>query len=475
MTLDHDACYRIFLARDRRFDGRIFVGVRTTGIYCRPICPAPPPKQCNVSFYDSAAAACEAGFRPCLRCRPEVSPEFAAWKGSSNTVSRALRLIEGGALDHMTVDAFAERLGIGARQLRRLFVDHVGAPPTAFAQTRRVHMAKQLVQETDLPIVQVALAAGYRSLRRFNEAFSAMFGRPPASLRKVHAGEGAPADGHLTLHLSFAPPYDWAAMIRTLAARAAPGVEEVTADRYRRTIAFDGAQGTMSVEPAGQDRLRVDLAFPKLDALPDIIARLRALFDLAADPQTLIEHLGRAPDLAPLVAARPGLRVAGSWDGFELVVRSVFGERLTRPASPVLMAAFVQAFGEPLASPADGLTHLFPLAERLCDADLAALGMTWAQASAIGSYAGAMLQGPSPIKLYAPVEETVERLAALPGFDRELAAAIATRFAQPTDDVSGIDAGLLGSYEPWRPWRAYAAVHLMAASRLVPRGYADAA
>ncbi|MGL4287726.1 MAG: AlkA N-terminal domain-containing protein, partial [Phreatobacter sp.] len=288
-------------------------------------------------------------------------------------------------------------------------------------------------------------------------------------------GEGVPADGHLTLHLTFAPPYDWAAMIQTLGARAAVGVEVATAERYRRTMAFNGAQGTASVTPAGQDRLRIDLAFPKLDALPDIIARLRALFDLAADPQILVEHLGRDPDLAPLVAARPGLRVAGSWDGFELVVRSVFGERLTRPASPVLMAAFVQAFGEPLGRPADGLTHLFPVAERLHNADLTVVGMTGAQASAIGSYVGSLLRDPAPIKLYAPIEETAERLACLPGFDREMAAAIATRFAQPTDDVSGIDTAVLGPYEPWRPWRAYAAAHLIAANRLVSRGYADAA
>src|SRR5580704_124524 len=180
MELDHDACYRVFLARDVRFDGKLFVGVRTTGIYCRPICPAPPPKQINVEFYASAAAAQEAGFRPCLRCRPEVCPDFAAWQGTSSTVARALRLIEGGALDSAGVDDLAYRLGIGARQLRRLFITHLGAPPLAFAQTRRVHLAKQLIQETDLPMIEVALAAGYRSVRRFNESFEAMFGRSPA-------------------------------------------------------------------------------------------------------------------------------------------------------------------------------------------------------------------------------------------------------------------------------------------------------
>src|SRR5579863_1105437 len=308
MTLDHDACYRIFLARDRRFDGRVFVGVRTTGIYCRPICPAPPPRQCNVSFYPSAALAQEAGFRPCLRCRPEVSPDFAAWRGSSSTVLRALRLIQGGALDQMTAEDFASRLGVGARQLRRLFIEHVGAPPRAFAQLRRVHLAKQLIQETDLPMIEVAYASGYGSVRRFNEAFQLMFGRPPAAIRRRPIGLTAPA-GVLSLQLSFAPPYDWRAMMDRLARRAIAGVECVEPNAYRRTIDVDGAKGAIDVARVDDGRLRVDLRVGRLDALPQIITRIRALFDLAADPLVLAEQLGGDAALSSLVTAKPGLRV----------------------------------------------------------------------------------------------------------------------------------------------------------------------
>jgi AraC family transcriptional regulator of adaptative response / DNA-3-methyladenine glycosylase II len=382
MTLDHDACYRILLARDRRFDGRVFVGVRTTGIYCRPICPAPPPRQCNVSFYPSAALAQEAGFRPCLRCRPEVSPDFAAWRGSSSTVVRALRLIQGGALDQMTAEDFASRLGVGARQLRRLFIEHVGAPPRAFAQLRRVHLAKQLIQETDLPMIEVAYASGYGSVRRFNEAFQLMFGRPPAALRRRPIGLTAPA-GVLSLQLSFAPPYDWRAMMDRLARRAIAGVERVEPNAYRRTIDVDGAKGAIDVARVDDGRLRVDLRVGRLDALPQIITRIRALFDLAADPLVLAEQLGGDAALSSLMSAKPGLRVPGCWDTFELIVRTIFGERLTRPPSPAMMREFVRAFGEPAPDSGDGLTHFFPSLRRIRGA-YAALHLLEAGKLAVG-------------------------------------------------------------------------------------------
>jgi AraC family transcriptional regulator of adaptative response / DNA-3-methyladenine glycosylase II len=455
MKLDHDACYRIFLARDRRFDGRVFIGVRTTGIYCRPICPAPSPRKINVNFYASAAAAQEAGFRPCLRCRPEVSPDFAAWHGSSSTVVRALRLIQGGALDQMTAEDFASRLGVGARQLRRLFVEHVGAPPSAFAQSRRVHLAKQLIQETDLPMIEVAYASGYGSVRRFNEAFQLMFGRSPAALRRRPLGVTAPA-GVLVLHLSFAPPYDWTAMLDRLARRAIAGVESVDQNRYRRTIDVGGAKGVVEVALVDDGRLRVDLRVEKLDALPEITARIRALFDLAADPLVLAKQLGGGD---PTLWVRPDLRVPGHWDTFELVVRIIFGERLLRPPSHEAMSAFVQAFGEPIPSPRDGLTHLFPTLERVRGADLSDVSMTGGQTIAIQAYVEA-----TPIGPFAPIEEAVDRLSALAGFDREMAVSIATRLAEPTDDVSGLAANDVAKIDACRPWRAYAALQVLGAA-----------
>jgi AraC family transcriptional regulator of adaptative response / DNA-3-methyladenine glycosylase II len=475
MTLDHDACYRIFLARDRRFDGRVFVGVRTTGIYCRPICPAPPPRQCNVSFYASAALAQEAGFRPCLRCRPEVSPDFAAWRGSSSTVVRALRLIQGGALDQMTAEDFASRLGVGARQLRRLFVEHVGAPPRAFAQLRRVHLAKQLIQETDLPMIEVAYASGYGSVRRFNEAFQLMFGRPPAALRRRPIGAAAPA-GVLSLQLSFAPPYDWMAMMDRLARRAIAGVECVEPNAYRRTIDVDGAKGAIHVARVDDGRLRVDLRVSKLDALPQIITRIRELFDLAADPLVLAEQLAGDPALSSLVTAKPGLRIPGCWDTFELIVRTIFGERLTRPPSSAMMREFVRAFGEPAPNSGDGLTHFFPSLGRIRGADLSSVAMTARQSDAIASYVEAALAQATPVTAFAPIEETIDWLLALAGFDREMAVTIATRLGEPTDDVSGLAASHIARIDKCRPWRAYAALHLLEAGKLaVGEGLLDAA
>src|SRR5690349_15515718 len=220
LDLDFEACRRAFLTRDPRFDGRIFGAVKTTGIYCRPICPARTPKPENMTFYPTAAAAQEAGYRPCLRCRPEASPDLGAWRGTSNTVSRALALIEGGALDGGDVDALALRLGVGERQLRRLFKQHLGAAPVSVAQTRRVLLAKQLIQETRLPMSEVALAAGFGSVRRFNETFQQLFGRPPVTLRRMH-GEVAASKG-VSVRLAYRAPYDWAAMIGFLEARAIP-------------------------------------------------------------------------------------------------------------------------------------------------------------------------------------------------------------------------------------------------------------
>src|SRR6266545_153574 len=242
---DRRTYYRAFQSHDARFDGRVFVGVTSTGIYCRPICPARCPKLENCRFFASAAAAQEASFRPCLRCRPEIAPDLAFWRGTANTVSRALALIADGALDgeDSDVETLAERLGVGGRQLRRLFQRHLGASPIAVAQTRRVLLAKQLIHETRLPMAEVALAAGFGSIRRFNETFQALFGRAPSALRRSAAADvsSGPA-GEVTMLLRYRPPYDWPAMLAFLRARAIPGVEAVSGDSYARTIEIDGVR-----------------------------------------------------------------------------------------------------------------------------------------------------------------------------------------------------------------------------------------
>ncbi|MBX3478371.1 MAG: DNA-3-methyladenine glycosylase 2 family protein [Brevundimonas sp.] len=317
--LDQDACYRAVVTRDARFDGRFFGCVKTTGIYCRPVCPARTPRRENMRFVATAAAAEEAGFRACLRCRPETAPDFSswrgwqeprggAWRGTSNTVSRALALIEAGALDAGSADDLAARLGVGERHLRRLFRQHLGAAPVSVAQTRRVLLAKALIQETDLPMAQVALAAGFGSVRRFNETFQALYRRPPGELRR-RAERAAGPD--VRLSLPYRPPYDWDGLLQTLAARG----DAVADGRWSRALdpVVDGAEGSVTVARGAPGRLSVTVQASDLRALPGVLARVRRVFDLSADPDAIARDLSADPVLAPLVATRPGLRLAGDW------------------------------------------------------------------------------------------------------------------------------------------------------------------
>ena len=481
MDMDDDACYRAIETRDRRFDGRLFVGVTSTGIYCRPFCPAPTPKRANVRFFPSAAAAQEAGFRPCLRCRPETSPELAVWQGSSNTVSRALRLIEAGALDEACVDGLATRLGMGERQLRRLFRQHLGASPVAVAQTRRILLAKQLIQDTALPMADVALAAGFGSIRRFNETFQQMYKRPPTALRR--GGDAAPAvaRGAVTVKLGYRPPYDWDGIIGFLRARAIPGVETVLPQCYARTIAIGTGRGVITVEPADACCLKVTVAFPELRHLPAIIARVRRVFDLAADPVAIGAHLADDPVLALLVASRPGLRVPGAWDGFELAVRAILGQQITVSAATVLAGKLAACCGEqlPPTEPLRGLTHVFPSAAQLVAGDLAAIGMPGARRAALRSLAAAVVADPHLLGPRSSLETAIAQLRALPGIGEWTAQYIAMRELREPDAFPAADIGLLRAMagqgrvrpspaallqhaERWRPWRAYAALHLWA-------------
>src|SRR6202453_926267 len=299
---DRNISYRALQSRDPRFDGFLFVAVTSTGIYCRPVCPARTPKFGNCRFFGSAAAAQEAGFRPCLRCRPETAPDLASWRGTSNTVSRALALINDGVLDGdgASVEALAERLGLGERQLRRLFMQHLGASPISVAQTRRVLFAKQLIHETRMPMTKIALAAEFGSVRRFNEIFRSLFRRPPGALRRKGSVSRAGAEAGVTLHLRYRPPHDWNSMAGYLQARALPGVEVVDNGRYQRTVEIDGFVGSIEVAHLPQRQsLSVTIRFPNVQCLPAIVTRVRSLFDLGADLETIDEHLSRDPVLAP--------------------------------------------------------------------------------------------------------------------------------------------------------------------------------
>jgi len=481
MDLDHDACYRALSQRDSRFDGRFFTAVKTTGIYCRPVCPARTPHSKNVIFYPTAAAAQEAGFRPCLRCRPETAPDMGAWRGTSNTVSRALSLIELGALDRGDVETLAERLGLGERQLRRLFRQHLGASPIGVAQTRRVLLAKQLIHETRLPMAEIAFASGFGSVRRFNEAFSALFERAPGELRRLGGEDVAvKADGEFNLLLRYQPPYEWQAMLGFLRQRAIAGVESVTDGRYCRSLVLDGIQGSISIEPGPGNALRAGIRVSKLSIVPSIIARVRRVFDLGADPLAIALHLSKDPVLAPLVAKRPGLRVPGAWDGFELAIRAVLGQQITVTAAVRLAARLVATYGEPMTTPVLGLSHFFPRPEVLAHADLTTLGMPKSRAATLSAVAAALLEAPELFASSCGLEEAVRRLCRIRGVGEWTAQYIALRQLREPDAFPASDLGVmraltdergrrpkadevLARAERWRPWRAYAAQHLWAA------------
>ena len=487
--LDPQACYRALKSRDPRFDGRLFVGITSTGIYCRPVCPARSAKFENCRFFPSAAAAQEAGFRPCLRCRPETAPDLGAWRGTSNTVSRGLALIAEGALDgdEAGVDALAERLGVGGRQLRRLFKEHLGASPIAVAQTRRVLFAKQLIHDTRLPMAEIALAAGFGSIRRFNETFQQLYRRPPSALRRkavVALPEGSVAATGVAVRLRYRPPYDWPAMLSFLRARTVEGVERVDGEIYCRTVLLDGRVGTVEITHLPEhESLGATIRFPCVRALPGIVARIRRVFDLGADVATIGAHLAQDPLLAPLVAERPGLRAPGGWDGFELAMRAVLGQQVTVEAARRLAGQLVRLCGT--AVPAEQRSHAalmfaFPTAAQVAAADLASLGMPNARKAALVALAEAALADPLLFQPLGTVEDTVARLRTIRGVGEWTAQYIALRAVREPDAFPASDVGLLrgaaghgaprpspaelhGRAEPWRPWRAYAAQHLWAA------------
>jgi AraC family transcriptional regulator of adaptative response / DNA-3-methyladenine glycosylase II len=479
--LDRDACYRALQARDARFDGRFFTCVTSTGIYCRPICPARTPKLANCIFMPSAAAAHAAGFRSCLRCRPEIAPGLAGWRGTASTVSRALALIAEGGLDgEGTVEQLAERLGVGARHLRRLFDEHLGTAPVAVAQAHRILFAKQLIGETMLPMAEIALAAGFGSIRRFNSVMRRTYGRPPSGLRRAKARAAAPETAAITLRLPFTPPYNWPAMMAFLKPRAIPGVELVEPERYSRTFAIEGALGTIEVVPvAGASCLRATIRAPAVTALATVVGRLRRLFDLDADTTVIESHLARAPRLAPAIAARPGLRVPGAWDHFELAIRAMLGQQVSVAAATTLAGRLAATYGEAIPASAGGragLDRLFPRPQALATADLAAIGMPGARARAIAALAAAMVADNDLLRPFDTLEATIARLRRLPGIGSWTAQYIAMRALREPDAFPASDLGLLramataegrpspaallATAEAWRPWRAYAALHL---------------
>jgi AraC family transcriptional regulator, regulatory protein of adaptative response / DNA-3-methyladenine glycosylase II len=472
MKLDWQVCSRARIARDARFDGKFFIGVIGSGVYCRPICPAPHAMEKNCRYFETAAAAAEAGFRPCLRCRPECSPGTPAWLGTSNTVSRALRLIGESGLEDGGVESLAERLGIGARHLRRLFLKHLGATPIAVARTRRLHFAKKLIDETNLPMSHIAIASGFGCVRRFNAAIRATFQRTPTHIRKIaRQKQRLPEDQYL-LRLGFRPPFDWEGMLRFLAPRAIPGVEIVEAGCYRRTIFFNGEAGFLEVsrEESGL-ALEARIQFGDSRALFLIVERIRRMFDLNADWQVIAARLRMDEALSGRVEASPGLRVPGCWDGFELAVRAILGQQVTVKGATTLSGRIVTNFGMAFTG-APGLTHLFPRPEVLAEAKLSGIGLTTARAETIRALARAVCEGKISFDGIVDTDEFLARLCETPGIGKWTAQYVAMRALGEPDALPTGDLGLAHALslknareieersQAWRPWRAYAAMYL---------------
>jgi len=472
MTLDWQVCSRARLSRDPRFDGKFFIGVVGSRVYCRSICPAPTAKEKNVRYFATAAAAAEAGFRPCLRCRPESSPGTPAWLGTSNTVSRALRLIGESGLEDGGVEVLAARLGVGSRHLRRLFLKHLGATPIAVAHTRRLHFAKKLIDETTLPMTQIALASGFGCVRRFNAGIRTVYHRTPTQIRRLARQKQSQPENQYLFRLRFRPPYGWQGMLAFLAARAIPGVEVVQGGCYRRSISLNCNHGYFEIsfdEVNHALAARVQFGDPR--SLFFITERIRAIFDLNADWAAIVQSLRTDPVLAARVKADPGLRVPGCWNGFELAVRAILGQQVSVKGASTLAGRLVKTFGEPFSAPG-GITHIFPTPQALADANFAGIGLPIARAGTIRALAQAVCSGRISFEGVVNSADFLDRLCEIPGIGQWTAQYVAMRALGEPDAFPSSDLGLLRALdlktareleqraEAWRPWRAYAAVHL---------------
>ena len=467
MLPDFETCYRAVTSRDPRFDGAFFTAVSTTGIYCRSICPAQMPRRENVHFYGSAAAAVAAGFRACRRCRPDAVPGSRQWDTRADLAGRALRLIANGTADDGGVATLAGRLHVSERHLHRTLVAEVGAGPLALARTRRAQTARLLLDETDLTMSEVAFAAGFASVRQFNDTMRAEFGATPSHLRAARRTKVllAAEPGTLALRLRQRPPYDRAGVLDFLRVRAVEGLEHVDATTVTRTVRVPSGPVVVEATP-GDTHLNVRFVLRSLDELPLLVASLRRSFDLDADPAAVDELLGADPLLAAEVAARPGLRVPGSPDGFELAVRALLGQRVSVASARASAGRLVGEYGEPVAAPASsGITHAFPTAATLVEAALR--GLPVRLAATIRALALEVATGRLGLDPGVDRDDARARLLAVPGIGPWTTEYIAMRAwgdpdAFPATDLILARAVAERGADPdrWHPWRAYAAMHL---------------
>jgi AraC family transcriptional regulator, regulatory protein of adaptative response / DNA-3-methyladenine glycosylase II len=480
LTLDTRICDRARLAKDPRFDGLFFVGVLSTGIYCRPICPARSPKQENMVYFPSAAAAAEAGLRPCLRCRPEAAPGSPAWNGTSATVSRAMMLIRQGALNEGRLEDLASKLGVGSRHLRRLFQTHIGASPKSLATTQKILFAKKLLGETALPVTQIAFASGFGSIRRFNAAFSKIYGRTPSAIRRRSNGSKTAGSAlfQCSLTLSYRPPFHWPGMLGFFESRAIPGVEFVAHGVYHSTIRINETTGVISVAHQPRDNaLRLTVALSDSRDLMAIVERVRRMFDLDANMTAIHDVLAADGVLERLMRKQPGLRLPGAWDPFEAAVRAVVGQQISVKGARTVIGRIAAKAG-PMFESVDHpeLTHFFPTARELNACNLGMVGMPETRIRTVRALAEEVDRGRFSFVVNGSLSDFIEQLTRIPGIGDWTAQYIAMRAMGEPDAFPAEDLGIIKALqqgdkrltpkqirqraEEWRPWRAYAAMYL---------------
>ena len=495
MIEDFDRCYQAAQSRDPRFDGWFITAVTSTGIYCRPSCPAMTPKRENVRFYPSAAAAQQAGFRACKRCRPDAAPGSPEWDGRADVVARAMRLIGDGVVDREGVPGLATRLGYSVRQLQRMLLAELGAGPIAIARAQRAQTARVLIETTTLTMAEVAFAAGFSSVRQFNDTIRTVFATAPTELRRraskrsnasedARQGRRTPelslatagAPGAIVLRLPFRKPLCPDNLFGHLAATAVPGVEEVRAGAYRRTLRLPHGPGIVELTPT-PEHVVCRATLTDLRDLTTAIARCRWLLDLDADPVAIDELLRADPELGPVVASAPGRRVPRCVDGAELAVRAVLGQQVSTAAARTHAARIVAKHGEPLGDPSGGLTHLFPAPEALAEVQLA---MPATRRRTLAALVQALRSRRLSLDPGCDREEAMSRLSELPGFGPWTTQVIAMRALGDPDAFPVADLGvrraaealglpaapaaLTARAERWRPWRAYAVQYLWSAT-----------
>lgn len=472
MTYDFDTCYRAVSSKDARFDGMFVTAVTSTGIYCRPSCPAITPKRTNVRFFPTAAAAQAAGFRACKRCRPDASPGSPEWNVRADIVARGMRLIADGVVDRDGVAGLARRLHVSERHVHRLLIAEVGAGPQALARAHRAQTARVLIETTDMTFAEIAFAAGFASIRQFNGTIREVFASTPTELRARKRREAPSAPGSIALRLPYRAPLHADALFAFLAARAVPGIEASEGDVYRRTLRLPHSPGIVELKPEG-DHIRCRLRLGDVRDLTAAVQRCRRLLDLDADPVAIDSALAADPLLRPLVARSLGLRVPGTVDGTELALRAVIGQQISVKGAHTVAARLVAGFGKPLTVPTDGLTHVFPDAEVVADADLTTLGIPHTRQETLKSLASAVAAGDLAIDPGADRNETRAKLLELPGIGPWTASYVAVRALGDPDAFMPTDLGVrralerLGVWEDavtiaerWKPWRAYAQQHL---------------